>query len=410
MPSRPAEPRDELGGRLPDKVVHFARVLRCAGLVLPTDRILLALEGLAVAAPTSREEFRAVLGASLIDRAEHVLLFDQAFEVFWRDPDWQGRLMRMLLPEAKAAAHPPPWPENRRLAEAIAPARANTESALERIQIDAVLSASDREALRKADFDTMSAAEWAQARRLLAEIQAFFELRPTRRAAPARRGRGVDLRAALRRAARHGGEALELPRRQPGLRADPLIALVDVSGSMARYSRMFLHFMHGLVRGDSRASAFVFGTRLTPVTRALRAADPDLAVAAVVRAVADWQGGTRIAAALGQFNRHWARRTGIARATVLLVTDGLEQGDCAALSREAAWLARSCRRLVWLNPLLRYAGFEPRAAGVRALLPWVDQHLPVHDLDSLDQLAALLAGAAIQGASRGTHRTAQPSR
>jgi len=396
----PAASVDALPGRLAENVVHFARVLRAAGVPLGTDRVLLALQALEVAGIESRADFRAVLAACLIDRAQHRLLFEQAFHIFWKDPDLLGQMLRLLLPQVsqKKGGAPPGPPENRRLGEALAPSipRPPQPPEAERIEIDAQLAWTDREALRKADFDTMSTAEWAAARRMLATIAPFFARLATRRHAPSARGTRLDLRALLRAASRHGGDIAELPRRRRRTRTEPLVVIVDISGSMSRYSRTFLHFLHALAgsrdAADYRIHAFVFGTRLTHITRQLRGRDPDEAIAEVVRAVDDWSGGTRIAACLHEFNRHWARRVLWGSPTVLLVTDGLEHAQIDELGREAERLAKSCRRLVWLNPLLRYEGFEPKARGVRALLAHVSSFLPVHNIESVERLAATLAG------------------
>ncbi|MCV2350403.1 vWA domain-containing protein [Paucibacter sp. Y2R2-4] len=386
--------------------MHFARVLRQAGMAVGSDRVLLSLQALQLAGLTSRQDFHATLAACLIDRAEHRALFDQAFHIFWREPDLLGRVMRMLLPQAQAKPGMPALPENRRLAQALfphAPAQSPAPEPEQQIEIDARLSWSARELLRQQDFDTMTAQEWLAAKRLLAQLQhsLLFEQRPTRRWAPAVRGR-LDWRASLRAQAR--GERLALPRQARKTKVAPLLILADISGSMGRYSRMLLHLAHGLANpmqhsGSShvpKVESFVFGTRLTPITRLLKQRDPDLAVAAVSRRVQDWSGGTRISACLQEFNHRWARRLLHSDSTVLLITDGLEQGSeadpvCAALAFEAERLRLSCRRLVWLNPLLRFEGFEPKAAGVRALLPEVSLHLPAHNLASLEALAQLLA-------------------
>jgi hypothetical protein len=397
----PAVSAETLPGRLAENVVHFARVLRAAGVPTGTDRVLLALQALKAAGIESRDDFRSVLAACLIDRAQHRLLFEQAFYIFWKDPDLLGQMLRLLLPqvsEKKGGGSPPP-PENRRLGEALAPRveRPAPPPAGERVEIDAQLSWTDREQLRKADFDTMSTAEWSAARRMLDTIAPFFAQLATRRQAPSARGSRLDLRAALRASGRRGGDIAELPRRRRRTRTEALVVLVDISGSMSRYSRMFLHFLHALAgsrdAADYRIHAFVFGTRLTNVTRQIRHRDPDQAVTDVVRAVDDWSGGTRIAACLHDFNRHWARRVLSGSPTVLLVTDGLEHAAIDELGREAERLAKSCRRLVWLNPLLRYDSFEPKARGVRALLAHVSSFLPVHNIESLERLGATLAGA-----------------
>ena len=218
---------------------------------------------------------------------------------------------------------------------------------------------------------------------------------PTRRFAPAARPGTLDWRASLRHGARRGGELI-LPRwRAPREQAAPLVVLADISGSMSRYSRMLLHLAHTLRQAQTTVESFVFGTRLTRITRLMARRDPDIAVSEVVRAVQDWSGGTRISDSLRLFNRRWARRVLPGNGTVLLISDGLERGDAAAvkaLGEEMAHLSRSCRRLIWLNPLLRYDDFQPRAAGVRAMLPHVDDFLPAHNVDTLEQLVAVLGG------------------
>ena len=386
-------------GQLANNVLHFARVLRKAGLPLGTDRPLLALQALGIAGVGSRADLYAVLRACLIDRIEHRALFDQAFELFWRDPELLEEVMRLLLPSVPGASRRPELGERHR--EALGPmARQLPQRAAavrERADGDAHMSSSDRERLRKADFDTMTTAEWTAARRLVAALEPLLARLATRRDAGGSHAARLDLRRLLRDCARHGGDIVSIPYRSRTTRVEPLTVIVDISGSMARYSRMFLHFMHALVNGSCngalRVNTFVFGTRLTNVTRQLRARDPDEAVAQVVAAVEDWSGGTRIGACLAEFNRRWARRVPLSSATVLLLTDGLEHAETGRLSLETARLARSCRRLWWLNPLLRYAGFEPRALGIRAMLPHVDRFLPVHDLASLEELARSLSGS-----------------
>ena len=384
-------------GRLAENVMHFARVLRDAGLPVGTDRVLLAYDALQAGGIRSRANFYAVLAACFISRGEHRMLFDQAFHIFWKDPDLLGKIMQLLMPKMKQKGQTALPAENRRLADAMfkgTPPQPPQPQDSQRIEIDAALSWTDREQLRKADFDTMSAAEWTAAKRLLAHFEPFFARLPTRRDAPFVRGRRVDLRAMLRESARQGGEFAQITYRRRRTRPEPLVAIVDISGSMSRYSRMFLHFLHALTAGrdaaNHRVHSFLFGTRLTHITRQLAARDPDVAVNAVVQAVEDWSGGTRITQALHEFNLKWARRVLYGNPTVLLVTDGLEHGDTEQLGREAERLSKSCRRLVWLNPLLRYEGFEPRAGGVRALLPHADAFLPVHNLASLEELAAQL--------------------
>ncbi|MEK8033477.1 VWA domain-containing protein [Ideonella sp. DXS29W] len=398
----PAASTPNLPGHLADNVLHFARVLRDAGLPVGTDRVQLSLQALAAGALQSRRDFKAALAACLIDRAEHRALFDQAFELFWRDPDLLGRMMAMLLPKVSArdgGAPPAPQRENRRLADALFPPGSAPPPAMaapppDEVEIHAPFSASEREVLRHRDFETLTAAEWQQAKRLVARMGAFMPPLPTRRHAPDARPGRVDWRATLAAMARHGGDLPTIRWQRPREQPAPLVVLADISGSMSNYSRMLLHFAHALAQSDLRITSFVFGTRLTPITRSLRQRDPDIAIAHVTRQVKDWSGGTRISDSLHEFNRHWARRAlGGGRATVLLVTDGLERGDTTQLAFETERLAKSCRRLVWLNPLLRYAGFEAKAGGIRAMRPHVDLFLPAHNLASLEALATVLCEA-----------------
>jgi uncharacterized protein with von Willebrand factor type A (vWA) domain len=377
-------------------VLHFARVLRAAGLALGTDRVQLALTALQHAGLESRADFHATLSACLLDRSEHCELFNQAFSLFWKDPDLEGRMRALLLPQVKTHEKAADAPrENRRLAGALfphAPQRAAPAPPREQIEVQAHLSLSDDEVFRQKDFETMTAEEWQRAKAALRRLRPQLERLPTRRSESAAAG-AIDWRASLAAMGRSGGELWVTRHRQPRARPAPLVVLADISGSMASYSRMLLHFAHALSSADLRVSVFVFGTRLTPVSKALRQRDPDLAVADVARQVVDWSGGTRLAACLRDFNRHWARRVLSSRSAVLLITDGLAQGDTLELGFEAERLGKSCRELVWLNPLLRFEAFEPKAAGAQALLPHVDRFLPAHNLASFEQLFGVLRGS-----------------
>ena len=397
-------------GRLAENVMHFARVLRSAGMPVGSDRVQTALAALQVAGLASKADFHAVLGACLIDRIEHRALFDQAFVLFWREPDLMGQMQALLAPLAplKAGAPPAP-PDNRRLGEALfphQPDRPPDPPAQAPIEINAALSWNDREQLRQADFDSMTADEWRAAQRLLSALKGVFERLPTRRSRRATRPGVADWRATLAAMARQCGELGELRWRAPRKEPAPLVLLADISGSMSRYSRMLLHFAHALGHAEAPVESFVFGTRLTRTTRLLKSRDPDIAIGQVVRAVADWSGGTRITTSLHEFNQRWARRVLSGRSTVLLITDGLEHGDTRQLAFEMERLHKSCRRLVWLNPLLRFAQFEPKAAGIKAMLPHVDRFLPAHNLHSLAELVAVLGQPA---APRPPRRTAAPA-
>lgn len=393
-------------GRLADNVVHFARVLRKAGLPVGTDRALLALQALQLAGLRGRDELHDVLAACLTSRVEHRPLFDQAFHVFWRNPHLLGDIIRMTPP----ATRPHPGPRrpmaSQRLLDALLDSghAARHGSAHQgRLEPRIEPSWSDRERLRTLDFESMTAEESQAAQRVIAAIEPLLARRYVRRQTPAQLGARLALRQMLRESGRRGGEVAEFPRSRRRTRREPLCVIVDISGSMSRYSRMFLHFAHALINGprsaDLRVSAFVFGTRLTHVTRLLRNSDPDEALSHVAKGVQDWSGGTRIAFCLREFNMLWARRLPLAGATVLLVTDGLELADIEMLSHQAQRLTRSCRRLLWLNPLLRYDAFAPMARGVRALLPHVDEMLPVHNLESLHRLVLTLEQSSRECAS-----------
>jgi uncharacterized protein with von Willebrand factor type A (vWA) domain len=373
------------------QVMHFARALRHAGLPLGTDRIALAQQALQVAGQHSRAEFHAVLCACLLDRHEHQLLFDQVFELFWQHTGLLERVLQCLAADPAADQPPAQTAPAEPSAPSLARPRRHADEDGDALTVDGVLlAASASERLRQVDFESMSSEEFRAALRLLPQLRRAFPPRPTRRRSPSPRQGRVDLRATLRMAGRQGGEWDALRFTAPREVVPPLVVLADISGSMSRYSRMLLHFAHllGLRPGrhSPRVETFVFGTRLTRITPWLRQRDPDVAVARVTAGVQDWSGGTRITESLHEFNQRWARRVLGGRATVLLVTDGLEHGPTEALAFEMDRLHKSCHRLLWLNPLLRFARFEPRAAGIRTMLPHVDRFLPVHNLNSLEAL------------------------
>ncbi|HXS22369.1 MAG TPA: VWA domain-containing protein [Steroidobacteraceae bacterium] len=395
LPERASQPPQ--AGRLADNVLHFARVLRKAGLPVGSDRAVLALQALELAGVAGRGELHDVLEACLTSRVEHRPLFDQAFHVFWRDPHLLDEIMRMTPPATDPGSLPSPAMAGQRLMEALLGSGRTAQPRIEALahrEAHMQPSWSDRERLRTADFESMTSEESIAALRVIAALEPLLARSWTRRQTASKAGARLALRQLLRDSGRHGGEIVELPRSRRRTRLEPLCVIVDISGSMSRYSRMFLHFVHALMNGprsaDLRVSAFVFGTRLTHVTRLLRRCDPDEALGRVAGAVEDWSGGTRIGACLKEFNHRWARRLPLPGSTVLLVTDGLELAEIEALTTQAERLSRSCRRLLWLNPLLRYDAFAPKARGVRALLPHVDEMLPVHNIESLERLVPAL--------------------
>jgi uncharacterized protein len=386
-------------GRLAENVMHFARVLRAAGLPIGPDRVIDAVKAIEVAGLARRDDFYWTLAAVFLDRREQFEIFDQAFHIFWRDPQLLERVMAMLLPEVygRHSKEEGDAPSNR-VAEALYPKEKppkdeSREPESQEVQLEATLTFSAREVLQHADFETMTADEIAQAKKMIAALRLPIPMIRTRRMHPDARGERVDLRATLRASLRNGATVIPLQRRTPTERHPPLVALCDVSGSMNRYSRMFLHFLHAITSDRDRVTSFVFGTRLTNITRHLRHRDVDVAMASVSEAIADWSGGTRIGNCLREFNLRWSRRTLGQNAVVLLISDGLDGDVGEGLAREMERLHKSCRKLIWLNPLLRYEGFEARPAGVRAMLPHVDDFLPVHNVKSLIELAQALAGS-----------------
>ncbi|HZQ73239.1 MAG TPA: VWA domain-containing protein [Burkholderiales bacterium] len=386
-------------GRLAENVMHFARLLRAAGLRIGPDRVIdcvRALEKVGEAQlparfPFGRDDWYWTMSAVLLSKEEQRPIFDQAFRIFWRDPKLAERMMSLLLPQAYGRAAKPEEQQSQRLTDALFSQKNQKDEAQERLETEARLTFSSREVLQRMDFDTMSAAELAEAKKMIGDLRLPLPVVRTRRKEISAQGKSIDLRASLRASLREGGDIIPLVRAAPRELHPPLVVLCDISGSMNPYSRMFLHFLHAITNDRDRVSVFVFGTRLTNITRQLRHRDVDVAMARVGEAIKDWSGGTRIGASLREFNWKWARRVLGQNACVLLVSDGLDREAGEGLGEEMERLAKSCRFVVWLNPLLRYEKFEARPAGVRAMLPHVDLFLPVHNLKSLVDLARTLS-------------------
>ena len=370
--------------------MHFARVLRAAGLPIGPDRVVDALRALETTGIERREDFYWTLAAVFLSKREQQELFDQAFHIFWRDPQLLERIMSLLLPQVYGRAGQAEQPQaGTRLSEALYSKRERQQQEEQRqeIEIDASLTFSPSELLQHADFETMTGAELTQAKKLIARLRLPIPEVRTRRFRPDTRGARIDLPATLRASLRGGAQIIALKRRSRVTRHPPLVVLCDISGSMSRYSRMFLHFLHAITNDRDRVHTLVFGTRLTNITRHLRNRDVDIAMNRVASAIQDWAGGTRIGVCLEEFNRNWSRRLLGQNAVVLLISDGLDRDVGEGLGAQMERLHKSCRKLVWLNPLLRYEGFQPRPSGVRAMLPHVDAFMPVHNIDSLVDLA-----------------------
>ncbi|ONG58831.1 VWA domain-containing protein [Pseudoroseomonas deserti] len=382
----------EGGGRLAANLLGFGRLLRRAGVPVGPAELLAGAEALTRIELGDRAQVQAALRATLVHRAEFFFLFDHAFGLWWRAPSNPD-----LAGDEEDGSDSKPGAGARRLAEALggmAPPPPPPPEAEKRV--DASLSVSAGEALKKMDFEAMDAAQLAAARQEIRRLALPLDARPTRRFRPDPAGHRADLRATLRASLRQGGEITALRHAERVERPPPLVALCDISGSMSRYAQVLLTFLHAVANDRERVTTFLFGTRLTNITRQLRHRDAEVAFQMVGQIVPDWSGGTRIGAALDRFNHEWGRRVLGQGAVVLLITDGLERGDASDLARLASAtdrLRHSCRRLIWLNPLLRYAGFQPRPQGVRTMLPLVHEHRPVHNIDSLRALVASLSAA-----------------
>ncbi len=373
---------------LAQNVLHFARLLRRTGLRVGAAESLAAIEALTLIDLADRDSVHDALRAVMIRRREELALFDQAFALFWRAPQFSTPPSGAVLLEKMA-------PGERRLAEALAQDQKDAARPREAAnRRDDVGLASARERLQHMDFEAMGTAEIAAAKEAIKTLRLPLDERRTRRWRPAATGSSVDLAATIRASLRTGGEIMALERRRNRTRPPPLVVLCDISGSMSRYAQILLHFLHSVANDRERVNVFLFGTRLSNVTRQLKHRDPELAFQMVSALVPDWSGGTRIGVALQEFNRLWARRVLGQGAVVLLVTDGLERDDAAGLAEAMARLHRSCRRLIWLNPLLRWDGFAPKAQGIRAILPHVDEFRPVHNLESLKELIVCLSAPA----------------
>ena len=387
-------PSKATGGRLTENIVHFARVLRAAGLPIGPGRVLDAVRAVHSVGLGRRDDFYWALHAVFVNRRDQLELFDQAFHIFWRNPQILERMMGLVLPDLGSSLQLPPEKElSRRVAEALAAGRSEGGETRqeEETVLDATMTWSPDEVLRAKDFEKMSADEVKEAVRAIKHMKLPIMELPTRRYRADPLGRRTDMRRTMRAALRSGSDFIPLMKRKRRTRHPPLVIICDVSGSMDRYSRMLVHFLHAVTNDRDRVFTFLFGTQLTNVTRYLRYKDVDEALGKVGQVVEDWAGGTRIGHCLGEFNRVWSRRVLGQGAVVLLISDGLDRDEGHGLEQEMERLHKSCRRLIWLNPLLRYEKFEPRSAGMRAIVPHVDELRTVHNLESLAELTQVLS-------------------
>lgn len=386
---------DARSGKLADHIAGFGRCLRRAGVALDAARIALAQQAVLLTG-LARADFAAALEAVLVSREQDRAPFRELFTAWFANPEIAQKLLAQMLPGAPSKAAPAK--RSARVSEALAPphaARSGQAPREDQLEFDAAMSASARQRLRQADFNQLSASEYLLVQRLAREIALPLPQYAARRLQPGARGSRPHWPGAMQSAARCAGELLELPRLARRRQPLPLLVLVDVSGSMERYARLLLAFVHAATAprpgAAQRRDVFAFGTGLTDLTPAFRRADPDAMLAAAGRAISDFAGGTRIGASLAQLRQQHARRLVGRRTLVLLVSDGLDTGAPALLASELCWLRRHSARLLWLNPLLRYAGYAPSAQGAAVLQRHAHATLAVHNLARLQELAASLA-------------------
>src|SRR5437763_620468 len=383
-----------VSGRLAENIVYFARALRTAGIPVGPGAVIDALDAVQAASIGTRDDLYWTLHAVFVKRREHSVLFDQAFRIFFRKRAYLERMIAVMMPQAPVTSA-----ESKALSQRVQDALfagLGDQAAPDKreIEFDARLTVSDRTVLQEKDFAQMSEAEIAAAKDAIARLVLPLDEVKTRRLTAHLHGHAIDLRRTFRASLKAGGALIDLKYLGPRTRMPPIVALLDISGSMSQYSRLFLHFLHAVTDARKRVTTLLFGTRLTNVTRALKSRDPDEALAACSSAVPDWSGGTRIGTSLHSFNKKWARRVLTQGAIVLLITDGLERDADEKLAFEIDRLHRSCRHLIWLNPLLRFDRFEAKARGIRTMLPHVDEFRPIHNLEAIADLCRALSADA----------------
>ena len=397
------------GGHILPNLLRFAEVLRRVGLDAGPANVLDMVRATEHVHIGRRGEFYQAARSIFVHRRQVLPVFDEAFNVFWRKPNTarsgmdlrsMGEQRRFRRPQVSAGS-------DELMHDALALDGAPDDDSVSLIDMTRTYSA--REVLRQKDFAQFTGQEIAEARRMMAALNWDLGSRRTRRMVPGNGGQ-LDMRRSLRRSLRYGGEMFDLAQRGPKSHPRSLALICDVSGSMERYTRMLLHFIHTVASGPSSSphqiEAFLFATRLTRITRQLRYRSVDQAITEVSRAVPDWAGGTRIGEAVKTFNYQWLRRTLRGQAIVMIISDGWDRGEPELLARETSRLQRSCHRLIWLNPLLGSDSYQPLTQGMQAALPYVDDFLPAHNLNSLQALARHLSEI---GPERGAVRAYRPA-
>ena len=385
---------NELGKTLSENIMHFARVLRRAGLPIGSGQVLDSLSAVTLIGLADRNDFYWALHAVFVKHLAQRKIFDQAFHIFWRNPEILERMLQLLLPETpdQNTGLKSTNDTLRRVVEALSSGNSSQSDVDEKteVELDASLTWSPTEILAEKDFEEMSTEEIQVAISAVHRMKLPINYLPTRRLKASNKGSNIDMRRTMRSALRSGSDFIPLIKCQSRMRRPPLVAICDISGSMERYSRMLLHFMHTLTNDRGRVHTFLFGTGLTNVTRHLRHKDVDESLEKVGEAATDWSGGTRIGQCLSEFNKLWSRRVLTQGAIVILISDGLDRDEGDGLANQMERLNKSCRRLIWLNPLLRYEGFEPKSTGIRVMLPYVDDFRKIHNLNSFKELVNIL--------------------
>lgn len=375
----------QIRGNLLRNCVHFGRLLRALGVEVTPTQMVDLVESLYHVDIANKFDFKFSAQSVLVSQRDDLPIFDEAFEVFWQARQ-EHELREIDLASMLQALQTDAPPVDKRLAESHTESL-SSEEADDELEIERVFTYSEREVLRQKDFGQLSEAELIQLRKLMLQTDWKLDQRRTRRVVPSTRGYQLDMRRTMRQSLRFGGQFLTLARRTKKLKRRPFVVICDISGSMERYSRVLLQFIYAITTELDRVEAFVFGTRLTRITRQLAHRDVDLALDEAAAAINDWAGGTRIGESIRSFNYDWGRRVLGQGAVVLIISDGWDRGDVDLLGKEMDRLHRSCHRLIWLNPLLGSDQYEPLVRGIQAALPHVDEFMPVHNLASLEQLA-----------------------
>jgi hypothetical protein len=385
---------DARAGKLPENLAAFGRSLRRAGLPVDTARIALATQSTLLLGLQRKDDLEAALEAVFVSREQDRMVFRELFQAFFRDPEMAHKLLAQMLPRTPGSAEPSR--KRARVREALSPQRQGPSAGMPRpqddkVDFDAAMTASDQHRLRHADFQTLTASEYKLVERLAREIPLPLPQFASRRTRLGTRGATPHWSAAMRRSLATGGELFGWPLRERRMQSVPLLLLVDVSGSMERYARLLLSFLHAATRHARRRDVFAFGTHLTDLGAAFRLADTDAMLEQTSRLIDDFAGGTRMGESLALLRRQHARKLVGRRTLVLVISDGLDTGDTQELRDQLEWLRLHCARIVWLNPLLRFAGYAPLAQGASALHQVADAMLAVHNLSRLEDLATGIA-------------------